>query len=160
MEKYTKEILQSAVNNSRSLRQVVINLQANPHGSMVAHIKNRIKKYNIDISHFSGQSWSKGKLAYNKLEPNKILTNNIFRPHHQLKRALIEIGIKHECQVCKIKEWNSKPLNLQIDHIHGNNTNNNKDNLRFICPNCHSQTDNFCAKNIRRNGRIGLMHQS
>lgn len=149
MEKYTKEILQEAVNKSRSLRQVVINLQAKPHGSMVAYVKSRLEKYQIDFSHFTGQSWSKGKAYHKRLKADEILIDNMIRPHHQLKRALLEKGEVYECKICKIKEWNNKLLNLQIDHVDGNKKNNIKDNLRFICPNCHSQTDTFCAKNIK-----------
>lgn len=65
-----------------------------------------------------------------------------------LKTKLLEI--KEEiCEICKIGPiWNNMPLTLQIDHINGNNKDNRIENLRFLCPNCHSQTDTFGAKNI------------
>lgn len=54
------------------------------------------------------------------------------------------------CACCGIgKEWNEKPLVLQLDHIDGNSDNNFPDNLRLLCPNCHTQTDTFCSKQVQ-----------
>ena len=58
----------------------------------------------------------------------------------------------NKVEVCGISEWNGKSLSLEIDHIDGLHTNNNPNNLRIICPNCHSQTDTYKAKN-KGNGR-------
>ena len=58
----------------------------------------------------------------------------------------------NKCEVCGISEWNGKSLSLEIDHIDGIHTNNNPNNLRIICPNCHSQTDTYKARN-KGNGR-------
>lgn len=56
------------------------------------------------------------------------------------------------CFVCGISNWNNKKLKMELDHIDGNHLNNTKSNLRLICPNCHSQTDTYKAKN-KGNGR-------
>jgi hypothetical protein len=58
----------------------------------------------------------------------------------------------YACEECGITEHNSKPIVLECDHIDGNSTNNLSENLRLICPNCHSQTPNFKGAN-RGNGR-------
>lgn len=51
------------------------------------------------------------------------------------------------CECCGIgSEYNGMPLVLQLDHIDGNSDNNAVENLRLLCPNCHSQTDTFAAK--------------
>lgn len=65
----------------------------------------------------------------------------------KLKRRLIEAGLKQNvCETCGISEWMGKPLVVQLDHIDGNSFNHSLDNLRTLCPNCHSQTDTFCRQ--------------
>jgi ribosomal protein L37AE/L43A len=68
-----------------------------------------------------------------------------------LKKYLTETQ-GYKCSCCGINEWNFKPIILEIDHIDGNSENNAPENLRFICPNCHSQTDTYKGKN-KGNGR-------
>lgn len=52
----------------------------------------------------------------------------------------------NQCFVCHLSSWNGSFLKLQLDHIDGNRSNNKRENLRMICPNCHSQTENYCGK--------------
>jgi predicted nucleic acid-binding Zn ribbon protein len=54
----------------------------------------------------------------------------------------------YKCSCCNISEWKGKSIVLEIDHIDGNSENNRPENLRFICPNCHSQTDTYKGKNV------------
>lgn len=71
-----------------------------------------------------------------------------FRVHtRKLRRALIESGVSYTCSICgQQPEWQGKPLVLQIDHIDGDWSNNRKENLRFLCLHCHSQTPTFGYK--------------
>lgn len=70
-------------------------------------------------------------------------------PTVKLKRRLIKENIiKYECSICNLYEWRGKPLVLELDHIDGNNHNHKIGNLRLLCPNCHSQTDTYCGRNI------------
>ena len=69
-----------------------------------------------------------------------------------LKEYLIDI-YGYKCSCCGIIEWNNNPISLEIDHIDGNPYNDNPNNLRFICPNCHSQTPTYKNKN-KGNGRV------
>lgn len=63
---------------------------------------------------------------------------------------LIEIR-GHQCECCKEKYWNNQKITLQVHHKDGDRKNNELENLQLLCPNCHSQTDNFGSKNIKNN---------
>lgn len=151
--KYSKELLEEAVRTSTSVVEVIRKIGLRPSGGNHTHIKNRLKKYDIDISHFLGQSFNKGRIFDNeRLKPEEILVLdrlNGNRDHaHNLRRALLESGVEHKCEVCgQLPLWNNKPLVLQIDHKNGNPVDNRQENLRFICGNCHLQTENFGIKN-------------
>jgi hypothetical protein len=67
-----------------------------------------------------------------------------------IKRAIIKDGlIPYRCAICAITEWNGRQLSLHLDHINGVNNDNRLENLRFLCPNCHSLTDTYCGKQLR-----------
>lgn len=72
----------------------------------------------------------------------------LFYNSEVLKRHLLEYGIPYKCSCCGISDWQNKPITLEIDHIDGVRNHNRPDNLRFLCPNCHSQTDTWRGRNI------------
>lgn len=156
--KYTKELLEEAVQKSISVAGVMRFLKIKVTGGNHSHISRKIKSFNIDASHFLGQTWSKGKILDNRrLKPKEILIDN--KPRRdgvRLRRALIESGIEYKCLICDIKEWNGKEIVFHVDHINGDWTNSKIDNLRFLCPNCHSQTETFGSKNIRSEPKIKI----
>jgi HNH endonuclease len=67
------------------------------------------------------------------------------------RRKLIIQQRGYHCEVCGISEWMQKPINLELDHIDGDADNNSSDNLRLICPNCHSQTETYKGGNAGKN---------
>lgn len=72
---------------------------------------------------------------------------------HIKNRLIKHCGWEEKCSECgQLPEHNGKPLSLAVDHINGNGFDNRKENLRFLCPNCHSQTETFGGKNSRRRG--------
>lgn len=74
---------------------------------------------------------------------------NSTRATEPIKKRLKQYNlIPYSCHICSIVEWENKPLNLHLDHINGINSDNRLENLRFLCPNCHSQTDTYCGKAI------------
>lgn len=152
MDKYNKERLIVAVNNSQSFAGVLRQLNLRHNGGTQTHIKKKIIKYGIDFSHFTGQGHNKGKPALSRKTWQEILRNRPDKDRredcYRLRRALMESGREYKCEECGIgDEYNGKKITLDIDHIDGNWTNHVKENLRFLCPNCHSQTSNFGSKN-------------
>jgi hypothetical protein len=84
------------------------------------------------------------------------------RPYEEMgneavkRRLLHERG--HQCEHCTVGNlWNNKPLMVELDHINGNNKDNRIENLRLLCPNCHSQTPTFRARNIKSNKVIDII---
>ena len=71
------------------------------------------------------------------------------------KKYLIE-KYGHECWGCGISEWQGEKLHLEMDHIDGNNKNNDIDNIRILCPNCHTQTETFCGKHKKKREKMGF----
>lgn len=83
--------------------------------------------------------------------PLKEIIHDNLHPHYQtykLKQRLIQEGVKkNQCEKCGISNWNGSPLKMELHHLDGNRTNHSLNNLQMICPNCHSQTTNYRAKN-------------
>jgi 5-methylcytosine-specific restriction endonuclease McrA len=66
----------------------------------------------------------------------------------RLKREKIREEQNNKCLICNLSIWNNKSILLELDHIDGNKKNNNRQNLRMICPNCHSQTKTYKSRNM------------
>ena len=114
-------------------------------------IHKRCKELNIDDSHLSN-SHPLTRHNPQKQDMKKILVkNSTYLNRTALKQRLIdEHLLEYRCAICGNKgEWNNYPLTLQLDHINGVNNDNRLSNLRFLCPNCHSQTTTFSGRNKR-----------
>ncbi|MBV9831954.1 MAG: HNH endonuclease [Marmoricola sp.] len=154
--KYTEELLREAVRESTSVSGVLRFLGLPQAGGTHAHISRTIKRFGIDTSHFVR---NRNGSHQRRKGPDVILVRIPFgsprtKPH-LLRRALLERGRPYSCALCGVDgTWQGAFLNLDIDHIDGDFHNNNEANLRFLCPNCHSQTANFAG---RSKGSYGVM---
>jgi hypothetical protein len=103
---------------------------------------------------FSMQNWEKARRAgrivprgRRRFSVEELARNPANRGN--IKRRLLESGaLKDECSICGIREWQGKPLSLQIDHINGERLDYRLENPRILCPNCHSQTETFGGRNL------------
>lgn len=155
--KYTKELLEPIVAESRSYRQVLVKLGLSPKsGGANAYIKAMVLKAGLPTSHFTGNAWSKGLKGFKpggspwKGSEHLVLGNDGDRRKAgaTLRQALKETGREYKCECCGLLPiWNGKPMDLQVDHKNGKYWDNRPENLRFICPNCHTQTENYGIKN-------------
>ena len=143
---YSDSDLATAVANSTCYRDVLVYLNAGLNGSSYSHIKFRINELKLDISHFIKyvpcNIPRRIKLAKDILVHDETLTRRV--GVKLLRRSLISEGIVYECAICKLPPiWNDRKLILQVDHVDGDFKNNEIANLRFLCPNCHTQTPTF-----------------
>lgn len=114
-----------------------------------------IERYKLDTSHWCGQGHLRGK-THNwarSMSLEQILVEN--SPYRggssKLKQRLLEQNlIPAGCRNCGLTDWCNQRLQLHLDHINGIATDNRLQNLRLLCPNCHSQTETYCGKNKQR----------
>lgn len=131
---------------SHSIREVMLRLGARrPYGSAHTNISRRIHKLGIDISHFKHLGNNGNGFTKKSATDILVVYDTIYKcpGTFQLRRAMIELGIQYRCECGQLPEWNGRPLILQVDHKDGNRANCEIGNLRFLCPNCHSQTETF-----------------
>ncbi len=83
--------------------------------------------------------------------PMDELLSGTNRSRGHLKLRLFGAGLKEpRCETCGIAEWRGRPLSLALHHVNGDGSDNRLENLQILCPNCHSQTENFAGRNVRR----------
>ena len=150
---YSKDLLAPLVARAFSIAEVLRLLDLRQAGGNHSHISRRIRQYGLDTSHFLGSAHNRGRGGPNRKKASEILVEKpelAWRTHAvKLRRALAEIGTPLRCAVCGLpNRWLGSPLTLEIDHMNGRHNDNRPENLRFLCPNCHSQTETFCARNI------------
>lgn len=137
---YSLDELIEVVKTSKSYSQV-----ASRMGVSRQTAKRWIEKEGIEIPHFkAGRGRAKS--------PESYLILGDKRCNSTIKKVLIDNSLlAYECLWCGIgPEWNGKPLTIELDHINGNPYDNRLENLRFLCPNCHSQTETAKGRNTRK----------
>lgn len=151
-DKYKKENLEKTVFISFSVREICRNLKMTQTGRNTVTIKKYIKLHNISTDHFISKEQNLKNIHFNNTIPiNEVLieNSNYYNSTGLKKKLLVNNLLIYKCAICgNSGVWNNNPISLQLDHINGVNNDNRLENLRFLCPNCHSQTETFCGKNL------------
>ena len=149
---------QELLNTSNSFVDILIKVGLDPYNGNRKTLNHRIKEESFDISILE-QNGKKNQERHMKSLLEKrtysledILVENSTFDRKNLKNKILEKNLlSYECYMCKNKgEWLGKTLSLQLDHINGINNDNRIENLRFLCPNCHSQTETYCGKHKKK----------
>ncbi len=103
-----------------------------------------IRNWLINIPVDPKEAWLKSNKKHHKIYRFENLKTNAARR----ERLIQELG--HQCSGCSNTEWLGEPIPIELDHINGDRTNNSRENLRLLCPNCHAKTSTYKGKNIKR----------
>lgn len=151
LKKYTLQELKDAIATSVSVRQALMKLNVKPMGGNYYIFHKSVKYFNLDTSHFTGMNITGRKLPPRRKTINEYLKKDSDIQSSKLKKYLLDEHIFEPiCSSCNLRDWLSKPIPLELDHIDGVNSNNEITNLRLLCPNCHAQTPTYRGKNIKK----------
>lgn len=144
------ELLKKSSTISEVLFKLGYTVKGNSWG--YSQVKRRMDDLNLDYSIFKGKSAVIKTNKLNNARKEDILKENCKHQRTVLRRYIIKNNlIPYKCAICGCTEWQGKTLSLELDHINGVNNDNRLENLRFLCPNCHSQTSTYGSRNQQTN---------
>lgn len=138
LQKFTLDEIKAICAKSQSYRQFALQLGYSENST--DSVKKLIDEYQLDVSHFKRQGWSKDSVDMSIFQYNKSCKSDTM-----IRALTILRGWK--CEKCGRTEWEGQQIPLCVHHIDGNHINNQIENLQVLCPNCHAQTDNYCGRN-------------
>ena len=154
MRQYSKEWLQELCKDSYSYAEVLEKAGRKQGGGAQKTLKTKIELWNIDISHFTGQRWHESPNQSPQQGKEKYSLDEIFIKNSPITQKVLRCYVErhqmldYKCVSCGCDgNWLSGTISLEIDHIDGDNTNNELSNLRYLCPNCHAMTETYRGKN-------------
>jgi 5-methylcytosine-specific restriction endonuclease McrA len=145
------------VAKSNTITDILRYFNLNNKGGNHHTIKRRVIYENIDMSHIAlGKGSNKGKKFPPKKTNEDFFCKNGSLNRDSIKKRIIRNDlISYECESCGLKDtWNNKKISLQLEHKNGIPNDNRLENLCFLCPNCHSQTDTYAGKRFKKPPKI------
>ncbi len=150
MKRISNEDFKRFVEESHTYADVCRKIGWKPQGGNYRYVKKYINELELDISHFTMKGKVNSGVKHNEKKVEDYLTTNSYIKADRLKWKLFSTSLKeYKCEKCGRTHWEGEQISLQLHHINGDNTDNRLENLQILCPNCHSQTDNYCGANNR-----------
>ena len=148
-----KQKLEEALDNSYNLTSALEYLgYETPRGKMYKILRQRFEFFGIDYSKLEN---GKNPNATKRYSDEEVFNANSKVSQETLRKRFLQR--QHQdfrCQICGISSWQGKPLTLRLDHINGKRTDNRIENLRWVCPNCDSQLETYCGRNVKTKRKI------
>lgn len=146
IKNYKNEEIKDIIKECNSYKEFLYKIGYVSSGNAYKHTQKYLDSIGIDYSNLRKNNWSNKEKSI-----DEVLINGINFCNKSLKAKILKYKIlKYECIICDNKgEWMGIPISLHLDHINGDSKDNRIENLRFLCPNCHSQTETYSGKNLK-----------
>ena len=166
---YDKEWLTELCKESKSFAEVLRKAGRQPGGGGQKTLKQKIEEYQIDISHFTGQIWSKGLTKETDsriLSKEKYSLDEVFKANSPITQRVLRGYIErhniipYKCEICGCDgQWQDGVISLEVDHKNGVNNDNRVENLRYLCPNCHALTSTYRGRNKETKPKVEISEE-
>jgi hypothetical protein len=146
-KRVSDEQMIEAIKVSKNIKSTLTLLGMAPCGGNYKTLHGCVKRHQVDISHFTKGGYQPGYISKARFSNEELFVENSKCARSKLKARIIQENlIPYTCLRCNTNEWQGETLSLHLDHINGVRDDNRLENLRFLCPNCHSLTDTYCGK--------------
>jgi len=131
--KYSDSDIIEFAKEVKSIAGLLRKLELKVVGANYVNIKKNLQRLKVNTDHWTGRAWNKDQQLKDYSDYTR---SSRLKPHLIQERG-------HTCEDCGLSEWKEQPITLELHHLDGHRGNNVSENLLLLCPNCHSQTNNW-----------------